>query len=395
MNPILYVVIPCYNEEEILPKSFATLRAKITQMIHNNLIAPASTLIFVDDGSQDKTWKILDSLSRNIAPKDFRHQKKIDTNGQMRYVSNTTESVQYLATQTKVFMPPPHEFLLSNPIKSCKDSLQELAPRVIALKLSANKGHQNALLAGLEYASGQCDCVISIDCDLQQDEQKFDIFIEKYNSGADIVIGIRNDRRSDTWLKRWTALGFYKLMALMGVKLTKNHADYRLLSSRALYALLAHKESNLFLRGIIDNLGFSKEYVFFDVKPRSAGQSKYPLHKMLSFAWNGITSFSIVPLRLVSMLGFTFCLLSVVFGGYALYIKLCTDNALWGWTSIIIPLSFFSGIQLLSLGIIGEYIGKIYTESKHRPRYFVQEILDSSLGNTLEDIDSSDLGNLF
>ena len=190
-------------------------------------------------------------------------------------------------------------------------------------------------------------------------------------------MGIRNDRNTDTIFKKYTALGFYKLMAIMGVKLTKNHADYRLLSKKALDALLAHKESNLFLRGIIDNMGFVKASVYFDVKPRSAGESKYPLRKMLSFAWNGITSFSVMPLRLVSVLGFVFFMLSLGIGGYALYIKLFTDNALWGWASTLIPLSFFSGIQLLSLGIIGEYIGKIYSESKHRPRYFIEKVKKS------------------
>ncbi|WP_280523786.1 glycosyltransferase [Helicobacter equorum] len=248
----------------------------------------------------------------------------------------------------------------------------------MALKLSTNKGHQNALLAGLEYASTRCDCAISIDCDLQQDEQKLDEFIQKYKNGADIVMGIRNDRNTDTIFKKYTALGFYKLMNLMGVKLTKNHADYRLLSQKALNALLNHKESNLFLRGIVDNIGFSKTYVFFDVKPRNIGESKYPLRKMLSFAWNGITSFSIMPLRLVSILGFVFFILSLGLGAYALYVKLFTDNALWGWASTIIPFSFFSGVQLLSLGIIGEYIGKIYTESKHRPRYFIEDIQESN-----------------
>ncbi|WP_394965721.1 glycosyltransferase [uncultured Helicobacter sp.] len=252
------------------------------------------------------------------------------------------------------------------------------SPRTIALKLSTNKGHQNALLAGLEYASTRCDCAISIDCDLQQDEQKLDEFIQKYKNGADIVMGIRNDRDTDTIFKKYTALGFYKLMNLMGVKLTKNHADYRLLSQKALNALLNHKESNLFLRGIVDNIGFSKTYVFFDVKPRNIGESKYPLRKMLSFAWNGITSFSIMPLRLVSILGFVFFILSLGLGAYALYVKIFTDNALWGWASTIIPFSFFSGVQLLSLGIIGEYIGKIYTESKHRPRYFIEDIQESN-----------------
>ena len=247
----------------------------------------------------------------------------------------------------------------------------------IALRLSANKGHQNALLAGLEYASKQCDCAISIDCDLQDDINVLDSFIQKFRDGADIVYGVRKRRQNDSAFKKYTALGFYKLMHLMGVKIIYNHADYRLLSKRAIESLMSFKEVNLFLRGIVPLLGYKSDVVYYDRLSRELGESKYPLRKMLSFAWNGITSFSVMPLRLVSVLGFVFFMLSLGIGGYALYIKLFTDNALWGWASTLIPLSFFSGIQLLSLGIIGEYIGKIYSESKHRPRYFIQEIRES------------------
>ncbi|WP_394984545.1 glycosyltransferase [uncultured Helicobacter sp.] len=247
----------------------------------------------------------------------------------------------------------------------------------IALRLSANKGHQNALLAGLEYASKRCDCAISIDCDLQDDINVLDSFIQKFRDGADIVYGVRKRRRSDSVFKKYSALGFYKLMHLMGVKIIYNHADYRLLSKRAIESLMSFKEVNLFLRGIVPLLGYKSDVVYYDRLSRELGKSKYPLRKMLSFAWNGITSFSVMPLRLVSALGFVFFMLSLGIGGYALYIKLFTDNALWGWASTLIPLSFFSGIQLLSLGVIGEYIGKIYSESKHRPRYFIQEIRES------------------
>ena len=247
----------------------------------------------------------------------------------------------------------------------------------IALRLSANKGHQNALLAGLEYASKRCDCAISIDCDLQDDINVIENFIQKFCDGAQIVYGVRKRRRSDSVFKKYSALGFYKLMHLMGVKIIYNHADYRLLSRHAIESLMEFKEVNLFLRGIVPLLGYKSDVVYYDRLSRELGKSKYPLRKMLSFAWNGITSFSVMPLRLVSVLGFVFFMLSLGIGGYALYIKLFTDNAMWGWASTLIPLSFFSGIQLLSLGIIGEYIGKIYSESKHRPRYFIQEIRES------------------
>ena len=309
---------------------------------------------------------ITESTRANVESTRF----KVDSQSKTRTESNT--EIRRNARLTDSQKQNLHN---TETTQSTIDSIPRfMAPHIVAIRLSTNKGHQNALLAGLEYASKRCDCAISIDCDLQQDEQKLDEFIKHYKNGADIVMGIRNDRDTDTALKKYTALGFYKLMAIMGVRLTKNHADYRKKKKKALDALLAHKESNLFLRGIIDNMGFVKASVYFDVKPRSAGHSKYPLRKMLSFAWNGITSFSIMPLRLVSVLGFVFFLLSLGLGGYALYVKVFTDNALWGWASTIIPFSFFSGIQLLSLGIIGEYIGKIYTESKQRPRYFIQEV---------------------
>ena len=247
--------------------------------------------------------------------------------------------------------------------------------KIISLKLSRNCGHQNALLAGLEYVADKCDCAISIDCDLQDDISVFDEFVAKAKMGAEVIYGVRKSRQKDSFFKKHTALGFYRLMEIMGVKITYNHADYRLLSNRAIKALLRFSEVNLFLRGIVPLLGFQTAVVEYDRLERFAGESKYPLGKMLSFAWNGITSFSVVPLRLVSVLGIVFFILSIALGCYALFVKLFTDGVVYGWASTIIPLCFFSGIQLLSLGIIGEYVGKIYAESKRRPRYFVEEII--------------------
>ncbi|WP_210670692.1 glycosyltransferase, partial [Helicobacter canis] len=247
--------------------------------------------------------------------------------------------------------------------------------RTKALKLSRNVGHQNALLAGLDFVGQQCACAISIDADLQDDIGVFDEFIKAFKQGKEVVYGVRKSRDTDTMFKRKSAQGFYEVMAFLGVRIVYNHADYRLLSARAIAALASFKEVNLFLRGIVPLLGFPSGVVRYDRLERVAGESKYPLRKMLSFAWNGITSFSIVPLRLVSVVGFVFFLLSVLFGGYVLCVRLFTDWAVYGWASTLIPLSFFSGIQLLSLGVIGEYVGKIYQESKARPRYFVEEAI--------------------
>lgn len=248
--------------------------------------------------------------------------------------------------------------------------------QIMAIKLSRNYGHQNALIAGLEYVANKCDCAISIDCDLQDDISVIDRFVEKAKQGKEVIYGVRKSRDKDSFFKKHSALGFYKLMEIMGVKITYNHADYRLLSARAIHSLLAFSEVNLFLRGIVPLLGFKTDIVEYDRLERFAGESKYPLGKMLSFAWNGITSFSITPLRFVSVLGIVFFILSILLGCYAIFVKIFTDGVVYGWASTIIPLCFFSGIQLLSLGIIGEYIGKIYAESKRRPRYFIEDIID-------------------
>ncbi|TLE01556.1 glycosyltransferase family 2 protein [Helicobacter japonicus] len=315
---LLCIVVPAYNEEAMLIQTYQELSLVLNTLIKQGEIARESFICFVDDGSKDKTWEILKGISQN---------------------ESTSEAIA-----------------------------------VSAIKLSRNYGHQNALLAGLEYVADKCDCAISIDCDLQDDVGVIGEFVKKAKAGAEVIYGVRKSRHKDSVFKKYSALMFYRLMEIMGVKIIYNHADYRLLSARAIKSLLNFSEVNLFLRGIVPLLGFKTDVVEYDRLERFAGESKYPLKKMLSFAWNGITSFSVMPLRLVSVLGVMFFLLSIIFGCYALFVKLFTDGVVYGWASTIIPLCFFSGIQLLSLGVIGEYIGKIYTESKRRPRYFIEAI---------------------
>lgn len=315
---LLCIVVPAYNEEAMLTQTYQELSLVLNVLIKQGEIARESFICFVDDGSKDKTWEILKGISQN---------------------ESTSEAIA-----------------------------------VSAIKLSRNYGHQNALLAGLEYVADKCDCAISIDCDLQDDVGVIGEFVKKAKAGAEVIYGVRKSRHKDSVFKKYSALMFYRLMEIMGVKIIYNHADYRLLSARAIKSLLNFSEVNLFLRGIVPLLGFKTDVVEYDRLERFAGESKYPLKKMLSFAWNGITSFSVMPLRLVSVLGVMFFLLSIIFGCYALFVKLFTDGVVYGWASTIIPLCFFSGIQLLSLGVIGEYIGKIYTESKRRPRYFIEAI---------------------
>ncbi|WP_304421825.1 glycosyltransferase family 2 protein [Helicobacter japonicus] len=315
---LLCIVVPAYNEEAMLIQTYQELSLVLNTLIKQGEIARESFICFVDDGSKDKTWEILKGISQN---------------------ESTSEAIA-----------------------------------VSAIKLSRNYGHQNALLAGLEYVADKCDCAISIDCDLQDDVGVIGEFVKKAKAGAEVIYGVRKSRHKDSVFKKYSALMFYRLMEIMGVKIIYNHADYRLLSARAIKSLLNFSEVNLFLRGIVPLLGFKTDVVEYDRLERFAGESKYPLKKMLSFAWNGITSFSVMPLRLVSVLGVMFFLLSIIFGCYALFVKLFTDGVVYGWASTIIPLCFFSGIQLLSLGVIGEYVGKIYAETKGRPRYFIEEI---------------------
>ncbi len=314
--PILYVVVPCYNEEEVLPISSKAILEKLTALIDGEKISPKSRILFVDDGSRDSTWEIISKLH------------------------------------------------LENSLFS-------------GLKLAANRGHQNALLAGLMTAKISADCAVSMDADLQDDINAIDGFLEEYKKGCDIVYGVRSSRKKDSFFKRTTAECYYKLLKLMGVEIVFNHADYRLMSRRALEALEEYKEVNLFLRGMIPCLGFKTAKVFYERKERAAGESKYPLKKMISLALDGISSFSVKPIKLIGNMGIIISALSVFGLLYALISKFF-GHTVDGWTAIVASIWLIGGIQLFSLGVIGTYIGKIYNEAKARPRYFVEEYLDDA-----------------
>ncbi|MBD2866786.1 glycosyltransferase family 2 protein [Paenibacillus oceani] len=314
--PVLGIVVPCYNEEEVLPETVSQLTRMLERLVREKLIADGSFMLFVDDGSRDRTWELIE-----------------------KYRSSN--------------------------------------PRVSGLKLARNVGHQNALLAGLNRARNRVDCAVSIDADLQDDPEVIREFMIKYHEGFDIVYGIRQSRETDTAFKRSTAQTFYKLMRKMGADIEYNHADYRLMSKRALEQLERFKEVNLFLRGIVPMIGFNTTRVYFDRKERFAGESKYPLKKMLAFAWDGITSLSVTPIRLVTAAGFILFLISVVAALYSVIQKLA-GNTVTGWTSLMLSLWFIGGIQLISLGLIGEYIGKIYKEVKRRPLYIVDKDLHAA-----------------
>lgn len=318
LTSTIYLVIPCYNEEEVLPLTIGKLTPKLDELLADNVISPASRVIFVDDGSKDRTWEL---------------------------------------------------------IQAC----HQADNRFGGLKLSRNRGHQNALLAGLMYAKDHADAVISLDADLQDDINAIDQFIAEYHNGNDIVYGVRNKRDTDSAFKRNTALAFYKLMHAMGVESVYNHADYRLMSKRTLEYLAEYKEVNLFLRGIIPLVGFKSSTVTYDRFERAAGESKYPLKKMLAFAVDGITSFSVKPLRLITTLGFVIFLLSILALIYSLIAKLVGATVV-GWTAIVASIWLLGGLQLLSLGIMGEYIGKIYSEVKARPRFIVEDTLNEPQG---------------
>ena len=312
---ILYIVVPCYNEELVLKETTKRLKEKMEELIHLKKIAKKSRVMYVNDGSKDKTWELI---------------KKIN------------EGEEYFT----------------------------------GLSLSRNRGHQNALLAGLMTAKEKADIVISMDADLQDDINAIDEMIEKYHEGAEIVYGVRSSRKRDTFFKKITAEGFYKVMKLMGVDIVFNHADYRLTSKNVLKELEKFSEVNLFLRGLFPLIGFKTEVVYYERKERFAGESKYPLKKMLSFAWDGISSFSVKPLRFITGLGFLITLFSILVLIYSLIVKII-GQAVSGWTFIVCSIWFVGGLQMLSLGIIGEYIGKIYNETKHRPRYIISENLDN------------------
>lgn len=308
--PILYLVIPCYNEEEVLPETTKRLTEKLHGMIRAEIVHRDSRILYVDDGSRDRTWALIEEYSAAI-------------------------------------------------------------PYVDGVKLAHNRGHQNALLAGLMTAMPLCDCAISMDADLQDDTDAVDRFVMKYKEGCDVVYGVRNKRDTDTFFKRTTAEGFYKFMKLLGVDVVFNHADYRLMSRRALEGLSEYKEVNLFLRGIVPLIGFRSDYVYYDRAERFAGESKYPLKKMISFALDGITSFSVKPLKLISNLGILLSVLSVFGLLYALISHICGVTVA-GWTAIVCSIWLLGGLQMLCLGVVGGYIGKIYSEVKQRPRYLIE-----------------------
>ncbi|GGI45937.1 putative glycosyltransferase YkoT [Paenibacillus marchantiophytorum] len=321
-TPNLTIVVPCYNEEEVLPETVFRLSAVLDALIADNLIAGTSTMLLVDDGSKDATWALIESF----------------------HAANSF---------------------------------------VTGLKLAKNAGHQSALLAGLMKAKAYSDCVVSIDADLQDDTDAIREFVVKFHEGFDIVYGVRQDRSADTFFKRATAQGFYKLMTALGVKIHYNHADFRLMSKRTLDNLEKFQEVNLFLRGMVPLLGFPSTQVYYDRKERFAGESKYPLRKMLAFAFDGITSFSVTPIRFVTLMGFLLFILSVFAGIYAVVGKMVGANVT-GWTSLIVSVWFIGGVQLLALGLIGEYIGKIYKEVKQRPLFVIEKDLTEQASNAAQ-----------
>ena len=311
---ILYVVIPCYNEEEMLDETTKQLKVKMEKLINNNVISKKSRVMYVNDGSKDSTWELI---------------KKIDK----------------------------------------KEEL------FTGITLSRNRGHQNALLGGLMTAKKYADMVISMDADLQDDINAMDEMIEKYYAGNDIVYGVRSARKKDTWFKKTTAEAFYKFMQKMGVDIVYNHADYRLTSKRVLDEFEHFGEVNLFLRGMFPLVGYKSDIVYYERNERLAGESKYPLKKMLNFAWDGITSFSVKPIRMVLNLGIIIFAISIIMIIYSIIRKIM-GTTVTGWTFIVCSIWLISGIQMLSIGIVGEYIGKIYNESKRRPRFIISENLN-------------------
>lgn len=315
MNDILYLVVPCYNEEPVLPETVRELTKKLNSMIQSGLVSQESRMVFVNDGSKDRTWELIEEY-------------------------------------------------------------HETNPLVSGIKLSRNRGHQFAVLAGLMTVKEHCDMAITLDADLQDDIDVLDEFVRKYKEEeCEIVYGVRNSRETDTFFKRFTAESFYRLMSGMGVDIVFNHADYRLMSRKALDALAEYKEVNLFLRGVVPLIGYKTGTVEYARKERAAGESKYPLKKMLSFAMDGITSFSIKPIRMITMLGVLAFIASIVMAVYTV-VGFFMGTTVSGWASIIISIWGFGGLILIALGMIGEYIGKIYMETKARPRYLVEKFLN-------------------
>lgn len=312
-KPVLFIVIPCYNEQEALPITAKRLTALTDDMIAREIIDPASRIVLVNDGSRDDTWKVITDL-------------------------------------------------------------HAADPRFEGVKLAHNVGHMNALWAGMTLSAERCDCVITIDADLQDDVNAMYGFLEEYQKGADVVYGVRSSRRTDTVFKRTTAQGFYKLMGKLGVNMVYNHADYRLLSRRALQALLSFGEVNMFLRGMVPMLGFNTAKVYYERGERVAGESKYPLKKMIAFAMEGITSLSNKPIRYVLLLGALCALLGLVMAVYVI-VSLARGKTVAGWASLMMSIWLLGGLQLMALGLIGEYVGKIYMETKRRPKFILEEHL--------------------
>lgn len=307
----LAVITPCYNEQEVLPETCRRMVGLLERLVVAGKIDSSSRIYFVDDGSHDQTWKIIESFVEDNLP-------------------------------------------------------------VTGIKLSRNRGHQNALLAGLFTAEG--DAVISIDADLQDDINAIEEMVDRYLEGCDVVYGVRKRRKTDTMFKRFTAESFYRLIALLGAQTVFNHADYRLMSRRAIEALKEFREVNLFLRGIVPLIGYESAIVYYDRDVRYAGESKYPLRKMIGLALDAVTSFSIVPLRLITLIGFLVFLFATGMSGFIFWIRFFTDIAVPGWASTLLPIYFLGGIQILCLGVMGEYLGKIYGESKARPRYLIEKV---------------------
>ncbi len=313
-NKILYMVIPCYNEEEVLEETTRQLVPKMHALMEQGKISKNSRILYVNDGSKDQTWPIISRL-----------------HGEYDCVSG--------------------------------------------VNLSRNRGHQNAVLAGLMYAKEHCDMAISMDADLQDDIHAIDGMVDKFNEGMDVVYGVRSSREKDSFFKKFTAEGFYKLMLWMGVDIVFNHADFRLMSKRVLDQMENYREVNLFLRGIVPLIGYPSDSVYYERNERFAGESKYPLKKMLSFAFDGITSFSIKPIRFIMTLGMLIFLVSFVILIYSVVRHFMGETVL-GWSSLMVSVWALGGLQLLAIGVIGEYVGKVYLETKARPRFAIQDVLD-------------------
>lgn len=309
----LWLVVPCYNEEEVLPETSSQLQVIMKKLIVKNKISTESRIAFVNDGSKDTTWKI----------------------------------IQQLTESNELF---------------------------VGINLARNRGHQNALLAGLMTAKNYADCVISLDADLQDDVKVIEKFLDAYAAGNDIVYGVRSARETDTFFKRFTAEGFYKVMQFLGVDIIYNHADYRLMSKRALEGLAEFNEVNLFLRGIVPQIGYPSTTVEYERHDRAAGKSKYPLKKMLAFAFEGITSFTIAPIRIATVLGGLAFMISLIMLIYCIVVHFM-GKTVSGWASLSVSIWALGGLQLLMLGVVGEYVGKVYLEAKHRPKYIIESII--------------------